>query len=268
MNRLGWFGDQPLARGTLRGDAWAPSLIEALDVGPADPIRWMQEQTQVLKADKHSLVGLLKLDGTLCHLKAYRPKGLMQGLGFRLGYGRGVTAFDRALALRAAKLSVPEPRACVYVKDVMFLLTEGLEASTDLKNLWLQQPGNESLQDLMSRSGDTLAAWHVAGYSHGDCKWSNFLVAADALYLVDLESVRPTKVAGGGATRDVARFVVNAEDMGLSQPHFTAFMTRYCQSVGLDKDAVVARILPQVKTLRRRHLQKYGQRGQQLLGEA
>ena len=228
----------------------------------------MREQTEVLKADDHSLVGLVELDKSLCHLKAYRSKSSLQGVGFRLGLGRGVTAFDRALALRTAKLSVPEPRACVYKKGVMLLLTEGLEASTDLKNLWLQQPGDESLQSLMGRSGDTLAAWHRTGFSHGDCKWSNFLVAVDAIYLVDLESVRPTTVEGGGATRDLARFVVNAEDMGLSQAHFSAFMTNYCQAVGLDENAVVARILPRVKALRHRHLRKYGQRGQQLLGEA
>ena len=60
----------------------------------------------------------------------------------------------------------------------------------------------------------SLAALHGAGYSHGDCKWHNFMIVQDTCYLVDLERAR--RGAGErGRARDVGRFAVAAEEYGL-----------------------------------------------------
>lgn len=249
----------------LRGEHWAHTLLETLSGDCADPLSWMQREARILKSDRHSLVGLVELGGALCHLKAYRPKGPLQSLQFKAGRGRGVSAFDHALALRAGGLSVPEPRACLCSGGVMLLLTEGIIDGTDLKSLWLSEPGEEFLAEVLERAGVMLAAWHRAGFSHGDSKWSNVLVAPDAMYLVDLEAVQQTTADGAGATRDLARFVVNAEDMGLAQAQFRRFLNSYCAAAALEEPALVRRVLPRVQSLRRRHLKQYGQRGHPLL---
>lgn len=248
-----------------RDDGWAQSLLQAMGGDRADPCGWMRRETRILKSDRHSLVGLFELEGALCHLKAYRPKGVLQRLWFKGGRGRGVSAFDNARALREAGLSVPEPRACLFSGDVMLLLTEGIVDGIDLKSLWREEPAEALVNELMGRTGQCLAAWHRAGFCHGDCKWSNFLVAPDALYLVDLEGVEHTTREGAGATRDLARFIVNAEDMGLPQRQFGQFMASYCSVLDLEQEALASRVLPRMRSLRQRHLKKYGQRGHQLL---
>lgn len=145
------------------------------------------------------------------------------------------------------------------------LLTEGIGGSTDLKSLWVEGQSEERLGVLMRGAGATLSGWHGAGFTHGDCKWSNFLVADDAIYLVDLEAVNGGSLKGAGVTRDLARFTVNAEDMGLAAEHYRTFLESYSQLLGLQPDDLARRILPRLQLLRRRHLEKYGERGHPLL---
>lgn len=249
----------------LRGERWALSLRDRVAAGAADPFAWMERDTRLLKSDDHSRVGLLELEGSLCHLKCYRPKGPVQALGFRAGRGRGVAAFDNAVLLRRAGLDVPEPRACLRAGGAILLLTEALVEAADLRHLLVEAPVPASPADLLARAGAALAEWHAAGFSHGDCKWSNFLVTPQRMVLVDLEAVSRCNPAGEGPARDLARFTVNAEDMGMEPPAYRAFLDRYCSSMQLDPDAVVRRFLPRVEALRRRHREKYGERGRPLV---
>jgi hypothetical protein len=82
---------------------------------------------------------------------------------------------------------------------------------------------------------------------------------------VDLEGVGRGSPASQGARRDLARFVVNAEDMGLPAPRFQTFLDSYAGLLGVDAGAIPRRIKPRLEALRRRHRAKYGERGQQLL---
>ena len=45
----------------------------------------------------------------------------------------------------------------------------------DLRALWLEQPEPARAELLMRGAADTLAALHLAGFAHGDGKWSNLL---------------------------------------------------------------------------------------------
>ena len=249
----------------LRGRQWGDQLLDALGTQGGNAARWMERETRIIKSDRHSQAGLLQLQGQPCHLKYYRPKGALQKLQFRLGKGRGVASFDNALRLKEAGLAVPEPLACVLAGGGILLLTQGIEQGRDLKSLWTEGQSGEQLQSLFERAAVTLASLHDAGFSHGDSKWSNFLVAADKIYLVDLEAVSRSRLEGPGCTRDLARFTVNAEDMGLAAGHYRTFLQRYTDELGLSADSVIQRIRPDVEALRRRHRDKYGERGHPLI---
>lgn len=249
----------------LRGQRWTRALAALAAAGGEDPYAWMERETRLLKSDAHSRVGLLHLDGALCHLKCYRPKGPIQSLQFRLGRGRGPVAYDNALRLLHAGLDVPEPRACLRTGGSILLLTEGLADGVDLKRLLTREPLTDNRGHVLARAGATLAAWHGAGFSHGDCKWSNFLLSGNRLVLVDLEAVSRSESGGEGAARDLARFTVNAEDMALAKTDYSEFLVAYCRALQLEPDAVLQRIRPRVEALRRRHLKKYGRRGHRLL---
>lgn len=249
----------------LRGREWARALQGALGPGEADPAAWLSDNADIIKRDTHSLVGLLSLEGRACYLKYYRARRYSQGLLLRFGRGRGIASFDNALALRRAGLDVPEPLACLRTGPGLLLLTEAIEGATDLKALWLQGQSDAQLVALMTAAGETLAHWHSRGFTHGDCKWSNFLFAGERVLLVDLEGVGRGSPASHGARRDLARFVVNAEDMGLPAPAFQSFLDSYASPLGMDAGEIPARIRPRLEALRRRHRVRYGERGQQLL---
>ena len=254
----------PVSR-VLRDDGWAGDLAGRLASGPDSIDSWMEHQTRVLKRDTHSCVGLLEVGAGLCFLKLYRSKSLLQSLGFQLGQGRGVHSYDAAGRLAAAGVAVPAARCVLLVPGGMLLLTEGLVDSADLKSLWLQRGPAEEFRRWLVAAGEALATMHLAGFAHGDCKWSNFQCSAAGVALVDLEAVRRSAPGSAGQYRDLARFTLNAEDMGLPPNDFELFLATYLAATGADREASLHQILKPLQPLRAKHLEKYGPRGHQLI---
>ena len=145
------------------------------------------------------------------------------------------------------------------------LLTQGLPESEDLKTLWLSSPSPETWEQLLLNVGSALAEFHRAGFSHGDCKWSNLVHSRGQFYFVDLEAVKQVSKKSPRIARDLARFTVNAEDMGLSGEHYESFLGRYAEEVGSSRELLVTQILGPLQQLRSRHLSKYGSRGHRLI---
>ncbi len=256
---------RPGRAGVLRGERWAEVLLEALASPPPDTRSWMDTHTRVIKSDDHSLVGLLELAGEPSYLKYYQQKSILQQLWFWLGRGRGVRAFDRAGQLAAAGVPVPQARACVLVPGGMLLLAQGLEQAIDLKALWQVEGPGQNVSAVLAMAARTLADLHRAGYAHGDCKWSNLLWWEERVYLVDLEAVSRAAPGDAGQARDLARFTVNAEDLGVGADHYHDFLEGYCEAVGVPRDTVVDRMQGDLQRYRARHREKYGERGARLL---
>ncbi len=250
--------------GILRGDRWAKSLREALAREGDDTASWMERHTQILKSDEHSRVGLLELEGELCYLKFYRQKSLGQQFMFWLARGRGVQAFDAADKLAQQDIAVPAARACILVPGGILLLTEGLEGARDLKAVWQGDLSGEDRKTLMNEVGQVLGKLHRQAFAHGDCKWSNLLRHEEKFYLVDLEGTDRAVVGGGKQARDLARFTVNAEDLGVTEPEFSPFMDTYCRLLETPQEVIVDRMMPDLKRYRARHRARYGERGAQL----
>jgi tRNA A-37 threonylcarbamoyl transferase component Bud32 len=249
----------------LRDDGWAEQLSRRLPPGADDIEQWMQQHTQVMKHDTHSCVGLLEIESDLCYLKLYHSKSPIQSLGFQLGYGRGVRSFDAAVRLASAGVAVPAARCVLLVPGGMLLLTEGLANSVDLKALWLQQSPGDNFSRWMAPAGKAMAKLHLAGFSHGDCKWSNFQCCESGVLFVDLEAVRRSAPGGAAQSRDLARFILNAEDMALPRKDYELFIDAYLAATRQNRDELLAGVLKQLKPLRGKHVAKYGQRGHSLV---
>jgi len=257
---------------TLRGDNWAQALGACLSDPPGDMPTWMEQHTRLLKSDTYSRVGLLRIREQTCCLKLYIAKSSMQRLGFRLGIGRGITAFDAADRLLVAGLHVPTPRACLLVPEGMLLLTQGVEDSRDLRDLWQAEPTESIASQYMRRAGEILSVLHHAGFSHGDCKWSNLLWSGESFSLVDLEDVRRVGTAGTEVTslharqlQDIARFTADAEALGASASQYESFLGSYCMGADDLRDQLLDGIRPLVGVIRTRHQKKYGHRYEPLL---
>jgi tRNA A-37 threonylcarbamoyl transferase component Bud32 len=224
----------------------------------------MEQHTRLLKSDTYSRVGLLELRYQPCFLKLYLAKSRWQRLGVRLGYGRALRSFDMAGELVSRGLPVPAPRACVQVAEGMLLLTEGILESRDLRALWLEQPQPGLAELLMRSAGETLALLHRAGFAHGDCKWSNLLWSGGQFYLVDLDSVRQLKFTAAAARsplprqlRDLARFTVDAEELGASQQQYDRFLDSYCVAAQQERELLAAGIRSSAAPIRARHAKIY-----------
>lgn len=252
-----------------RGSIWGERLSDELSQFNGNTMDWMEQHTRVIKSDQHSKVGLLELEQQNCYLKYYQSKSWGQRALFRLGIGRGFRSFDGALALLEKQVPVPQPLSCVLIPGGMMLLTRAIQPACDLKAQWLDGPGADLKAALMATAGRVLHGMHAAGYCHGDCKWSNFLWSQGQIYFVDLEAV---EVAGGGVlgstkqARDVARFVLNAEDLSLTRAEFEPFIQTYLEHSKVSEKALIGAIMPVLARLRRRHDKHYGVRGTRLLG--
>jgi tRNA A-37 threonylcarbamoyl transferase component Bud32 len=251
--------------GLLRDGGWGKALCRALAEPPAGIEAWLESHTRLIKEDRGGRVGLLQLREDTCCLKFYRSSPGVRAFALRLGIGRGVRSFDRALALAAAGVRVPEPRACLRVPGGMLLLTEGLPASKDLRALWTAGTGVASWAELMGAAGLALAGLHAAGFAHGDCKWSNLLWGGGEICFVDLESVRRARAGDARCLRDLARFTLDAEELALPAALYRAFIGSYAMAAQQRPENLARSIVPPLDRLRGRHLAKYGPRGHRLL---
>ena len=249
----------------IRGGVWGVALQELLASSNIGTTQWMQQQTRLLKDDTNSRVGLLQLQSRACCLKLYVSKSARQKLLFRLGQGRAVRSFDSARMLAAAQVPVPEPLACLWVPEGMLLLTQGLATSRNFNELWRQQSEPREPARLLQAAGVAIAQLHRSGYAHGDCKWSNLLWDDQQCYLVDLDGTRKAPFAGVRQARDLARFTLNAEELGIAPERYALFLESYLHGTGASADAVIAAMLPWLDTLRQRHIVKYGERGHRLV---
>jgi tRNA A-37 threonylcarbamoyl transferase component Bud32 len=235
-----------------------PALLPASGIAT-----WLEQQGRILKEDPHSRVALAQIEGRCYYLKLYLRKSALQELGFRLGRGRALRAFDAARVLTATEVAVPRAWYCLRGEEGLLLITEGVEGG-DLKSLW--QGHDPAIPQLVQAAGLALAHLHIAGYTHGDCKWSNLLCRDGRILFADLEAVARGRPGSRAAARDLARFTLNAEDLSLPAALYETFLTGYCAATRQTREAVVRATLAPLQTLRRRHLARYGPRGHPLLG--
>lgn len=249
----------------LRGDEWACELQDRLDSVDGDVTDWMVERTRLLKNDSTSVVGLLQLERGLCCLKLYRyQSALRRGLLY-LGHGRPLRSFDTGQAMASQGLPVARPLACLRVADGGLLLTEGIADAQDMQSLWRAGPDNTRRRQLLLGSADALAQLHRSAYAHGDCKWSNLLCNGEQWWLVDLDATAKAPPGSGRQARDLARYILNAEEMAVSAAEFDVFLSSYLQGTGQSRQQVVGQVMAPLRKLRARHLARYGPRGEPLL---
>ena len=248
----------------LWGGSCAQRLTAELENRPGDTRDWLRARGQLLKLDDDSCAVLLEVAGVPCFIKWYRRRNSWHGALLKTRLGRPARSQDAARKLLRANVRVPEPRGALALPDGVLTLTDGIAEGEDLQRKWdrVDQAAERPLW--LSVAAQSLARLHLAGYSHGDCKWSNLLINGDQLYLVDLDAVRKTAPGSRRQARDLARFTLNAEEMALERDQYDQFLERYFSMLSLPRDPFTARMLPELRKLRERHRGRYGERGREL----
>ncbi len=123
----------------------------------------------------------------------------------------------------------------------------------------IQALGDHDRRALLSRMAGFVYAVHGAGYSHGDMKWANILVAenlADFL-LIDLDNLsRVSADVSRKKMKDVARFCRDSYRLGLSPRDVDIFLQEYARLSSIPYQDLLRRAEPFERKLAARHAKK------------
>ena len=121
----------------------------------------------------------------------------------------------------------------------------------------------DDVQAVLKELAQMIAQMHQQGWLHGDLKWTNFVRDNDGkIFIIDLDGLaKQCRWFADDSYKDLARFVLNAEDLSIDKNDFAVFVETYCELRGIAPEQLKPKVLPQLKKLRARHLIKYGPRG-------
>lgn len=234
---------------------------------------WFEQSVNLIKQDEFSEVGFADTEilGRV-YVKRYRAKSLLHRVAMMLNVSRAVHSFDNTLALFDLGIPVPSPYAVFVERNFLgipqqsYYLCQGLLGARDMKSLW-QQDGAENtpaILDWLKLIGKQLAELHNAGYVHGDCKWSNILLLHSQVFFVDLDNIGKIPDDSRAASRDLARFILNAEELSIGKSALDSFLETYRDNCKNFSSALFEAIGDDLAKLRQRHRARYGHRGAEL----
>ena len=98
-----------------------------------------------------------------------------------------------------------------------------------------------------------------ANVLHGDFKWANILYDGEdsSVKLVDVDGAR-CQPKSGSYFRDVARFVIDCEEAGLSPEVINLVVLNYAKKISMTIDDVESGMRAYYKKIKKRHNRSYG----------
>jgi len=221
----------------------------------------LSKETKRIKEDKESYSAVIDLSDLklgLVFLKVYYRKSLKRRLQYLLGKARGLRTWNVQKKLLSADLKIPAPIAYLDDGEVECLLSSFIPNARDLRSFMGDPSLNSQFRQLKlgAHFVDLVASFHRKGFVHGDCKWGNLLwvEGAEQLLFVDFD--------GAGvysktlAAKDIARFIVNAEEAGISAELMTATISQYAALMNEDVAVLKDRIQPIIDNIKARHQRK------------
>lgn len=184
-------------------------------------------------------------------------------------YKQGVHKYSRMLkamqTMAISGISTPAVYRIVIDKSSKRLFTiSAYEASgkdlryligRDLDKIFSERLLVEQTAMIMARLHDR------ACVLHGDFKWANILLdhKNNKLALVDLDSARKLNAQSKCFYRDVARFVIDCDEAGLSQDNIDKFIKLYGRFRGKGVSEIHSSISVDYRKFKVRHVKKYGE---------
>jgi len=262
-------GASPRRINSAYGDSAAQNFLLAELTGPAVDT-WLQQSVTPIKEDPNSTVGFYDYHNKRYYLKVYRAKGRLDSCWHRLGWSRPFRQWRRINAF-CAELQSPRPLLVVVGadSDCTYYATDFVADCRDLNSALVgeQRLPREQAAKVLADCGAMLGKMHRLGWFHGDLKWSNLLLGPDGmLSIIDLDGLRrlPRWRPRAASGRDLARFVLNAEEFLTDVALLEDFLAGYCQQTGSSRQQCIDAFYPSLLSLREKHRRKYGLRGQLL----
>lgn len=234
-----------------------------------------KDSVEVVKQNDSSYVGIYEFGDSASRLfvKCYHPKYLAHNFFGLLSISRPFQTFNKMRQLESL-FPVSAPLAIVRNKQSgnVYLFSRLLTGFSLTQLLTDNSLTGEYKKNVLAAVGAALARLHKLGWSHGDFKWSNIFIDGVAgerfneIYFIDLDGVRskPWGNLRSYKGRDIARFIVNAEDYDMDEEIIRSFIAQYALVVGETEKDSLRMSVPALKKLRERHDKKYGLRHRSL----
>ncbi|MBW2737507.1 MAG: hypothetical protein JRE64_01390 [Deltaproteobacteria bacterium] len=151
--------------------------------------------SKLLKDGRSSTVALAEVDGKRIVIKRYNIKNFIHALKRCARNTRAWSSWRNAHRLEG--LGVPTPKPIAFLerrwgpfRSTSYYISEYIDG-TDLYRLITSDRSKEiNIEALSIRFGEILKLLADTCMSHGDFKATNFIVAGEKLYLVDIEGMR------------------------------------------------------------------------------
>jgi tRNA A-37 threonylcarbamoyl transferase component Bud32 len=177
-------------------------------------------------------------------LKILRPKGFLKQLIGGFGQSPLFKAWSMSCMLFDRGISIPKPVAILEERRRgrllnAYYLSEFVKTAVNLK-AYVNESGTAFLDDgvILKNLGHAIGKMHNLSLTHGDLKWSNILLqdmegAAKPL-LVDLDHARfSERLSSDDQAKDLARFMVDVRETGLSPDLSKTFLEAYFDAAGI-----------------------------------
>ena len=151
--------------------------------------------SKLLKDGRSSTVALAEVDGKRIVIKRYNIKNFIHALKRCARNTRAWSSWRNAHRLESLGIPTPKPIAFLekrwgHFRLTSYYISEYIDG-TDLYRLITSDRSKEiNIEALSIRFGEILKLLADACMSHGDFKATNFIVAGEKLYLIDIEGMR------------------------------------------------------------------------------
>lgn len=167
------------------------------------------------------------------------------------------------------EVNVPTPTGYLFRQVGLscrnaYFFSEALKGCKDLGTL---ARNLEELEKRLDQGGliETLAmmvaSLHDSRMLHGDLKWSNIMVhqKENKTWIIDLDAAKICRVNPGPTrfARDVARFVLNCQEVGIHESIIERFLDTYASYRKLTRASFDKPVTSVLKKLREKHQKKY-----------
>ncbi|HKY01511.1 MAG TPA: lipopolysaccharide kinase InaA family protein [Burkholderiales bacterium] len=187
-------------------------------------------QSHLLKKGRTSTVGIVELGDRRILIKRYNLKNFWHACNRALRETRASISWRNAHRLRFYGIATPRPIALVEkrwgpIRRESYFICEYMEAESCARYLMDENRSSEEKDLVVDRLCDLLKSFGKLLISHGDTKATNFLIAQNTPWVIDLDAMRefdnPARFASAHA-RDIKRFMRNWD----SQPRIRARFDR------------------------------------------
>jgi hypothetical protein len=259
-------------RGIVAADSWLEYFVR----NDGDPTVLFSDKSRHLKSSGSGRSAIVETgaagqaDREEIYVKEFFYKNFFHSCKPLLGMHRAQILWRNSMCLVQSGVCIPKPFGYLLQQSGFscrgaYFFSEALTGCIDLSTLAFERAElDRRLGDgkLIESVATMVALLHDNGVIHGDLKWSNIMVheQKNEVWFIDLDSFK-RRIFNPGMNfylQDVARFVVNAQEVGIDESIVDRFLATYARRRKLARNCMDELIARRARVVKIKRQKKYG----------